>query len=216
MGEPIFSVRSDLFRAVAVACSDEETRTYLHGVYIQPHPVEGVLMVATDGHRLLVAHDAGGSCSEPVIVKLSGPVLKAAKAKKTDHIDGRRLVADDENGVRVVIPHESAEVYPVAWKIEGTFPDWRRVIPDAKRLTAPCPAVLEYNAEYLGDFAKAAAEIGNSRRIGIRTYDANGPALVTFEDDRLFGILMPMRVSPARTLYPYFMSPRYKKTEAAA
>ena len=56
-------VNADLFKLVHAAISKEETRYYLNGVFIEPHPVGGAVLVATDGHRMLVAHDEKGEVS---------------------------------------------------------------------------------------------------------------------------------------------------------
>lgn len=51
---------ADLFLRAYSAVSTEETRYYLNGVHIEPAPDGGVLMIATDGHRLLCIRDAKG------------------------------------------------------------------------------------------------------------------------------------------------------------
>lgn len=48
---------ADLFRIAYSCVSTEETRYYLNGVHLEPHPCGGAFMVATDGHRLIVVHD---------------------------------------------------------------------------------------------------------------------------------------------------------------
>src|SRR5450759_523711 len=58
------------FRAANECRSTEETRYYLNGVYIAPHPDKGVILTATDGHRLISLHDEAGKCSAAKIVNI--------------------------------------------------------------------------------------------------------------------------------------------------
>lgn len=48
-----------LFGAVAqFAAEEDEVRTYLRGVLIEPHETQGVYLVASDGHRMLMPMSA--------------------------------------------------------------------------------------------------------------------------------------------------------------
>ena len=53
-------VASKYVSMIATFVSTEEARYYLTGIYIERHPVKGVVMVATDGHRMAVIHDENG------------------------------------------------------------------------------------------------------------------------------------------------------------
>lgn len=117
----------DLLRLVEktrFAISTEETRYYLNGIYL--HTVDGKLRaVATDGHRLArvdLALPQGAEGMPGVIVprKTVGELLK--------------LLEDDEAQVRVSVSETKIrfEVGPVTLTsklIDGTFPDYDRVIP---------------------------------------------------------------------------------------
>lgn len=59
-----------LYRVAIEFASYEATRYYLGGVYVQRR-CQGVLLTATDGHRMIVIHDANGFADEAgVIIKL--------------------------------------------------------------------------------------------------------------------------------------------------
>jgi hypothetical protein len=79
--------------------------------------------------------------------------------------------------------------------IDGTFPDWRRVVPaDVDGEAAPG----WFNVGYLADFAKAAKILGDyfgksQSMMSVHGADAGAPALVRFASDRVFAVLMPMR-----------------------
>lgn len=79
-------VSADLFRRAMYAQSNEETRYYLNGIHIEPCAEGGVLMVGTDGHRMLVFRDVNGFVrGGNAIIKLTKPMVKALTAKPWQH-----------------------------------------------------------------------------------------------------------------------------------
>lgn len=102
--------------APCVHCiSTEETRYYLNGVYL--HAVDGRLIaVATDGHRLMRNVGPAGDLDYGVILprKLVGLLPK-----------GTVTVELSQNKVRVT----SGSTVITSKLIDGTFPDYVRVIP---------------------------------------------------------------------------------------
>lgn len=115
-----FDTMLDLDLAALVApcvhcISTEETRYYLNGVYL--HAVEGRLVaVATDGHRLMRNTGPEGTMDYGVILprKLVGLLPKGAVT-----------VELTQNKVRVT----SGSTVITSKLIDGTFPDYVRVIP---------------------------------------------------------------------------------------
>jgi len=125
-----------LIEKTQFAISTEETRYYLNGIYLHTLEIEGELRiraVATDGHRLarveLPAPE--GSAGMPGVIlprKVVGEILK--------------LLEDPEGivGVELSTAKVRFTVGPVVLTsklIDGTFPDYARVIPlgNDKRLT---------------------------------------------------------------------------------
>lgn len=139
----------DVFGRVEHAISSEETRYYLNGVYMHPEGLEQ-RFAATDGHRLarLVQDGPDGAASFPAVIvsrhtvavldKLLEAAMKvdnstsddAAKACERPMVD----IDADSNG-RVIhwsMPTpDGGEVTLIAKTIDGTFPDYPRVIPSA-------------------------------------------------------------------------------------
>jgi len=113
-----------MFDATAFAMAQQDVRYYLNGLLLEVDS-DHVRTVATDGHRLAMAHqDMETGCPElrQVIVPRKG-VLELA-----------RLLDDVESPVTLVIGdnHLRATVgsYTFTSKlIEGKFPDYNRVIP---------------------------------------------------------------------------------------
>nr|WP_278436693.1 DNA polymerase III subunit beta [Brucella anthropi] len=118
--------------APCVHCiSTEETRYYLNGVYL--HAVEGRLVaVATDGHRLMRNVGLAGALEYGVILprKLVGLLPKGAVS-----------VELSQNKVRV----KSGSTVITSKLIDGTFPDYVRVIPtgNANVLTVDRQALMK-------------------------------------------------------------------------
>lgn len=113
-----------LFDDVAFAISTEESRYYLNGVFL--HKVgEALVTVATDGHRLArstMPLPAGAAACPAVIVprKLVGELLKAAAGETKP-----AAVAVSERMLRI----ELGELVILSKLIDGTYPDYQRVIP---------------------------------------------------------------------------------------
>lgn len=207
---------ANLFRLAFTCTSNEETRYYLRGVFVEPHPQGGVTLSATDGHRMLCIRDESGAADESAIINL-GDALKQCKPKRNERRDvviqtgGKDaavvFAADDANGVLIDTP--IAMAYGV--RIDGSFPDYRRVVPtEFTKEGSPY-----FQGRYVAAFGDIACELAahmdrkpgkyayeNSRADTLRVFcGANGknpegsPALVLFpEFDFVFGILMPCRI----------------------
>jgi hypothetical protein len=185
-------------KATNVAASDEQTRYYLNGVYVNV-VAQHVEYVATDGARLIaVRHEllTDSSCVWPATgVIIPSKLIERIKVVKK---------ADDEaeatmEGGNVTIKY-NGESYS-APAIDGTFPDWRRVVPDA------CNGeIAQFNASYLHDFSKAAKIMGHTIEAPIVSHNGNSAALVDFlggSDGVGFGIIMPRRTGSTMQCPPW-------------
>ncbi len=134
-----------LFDKSKFAISTEETRYYLNGVYM--HIAEGddgtaLRCVATDGHRLARIDSAlpEGSADMPGVIVPRKTVGELRKLLDED--DMQIAVSVSETKVRFATP----DITLTSKVIDGTFPDYTRVIP------AGNTRKLEVDAS---DFAKA-------------------------------------------------------------
>lgn len=203
----IRNVSADLFRIVAAYRSTEETRAYLNGVYVQPHPCGGAYLVATDGHRMLVVYDRGAVCTEAAIIACPSDLLRAAKSKPARARRGASASAEATGprflqmvDGRASVLCLDALVYQGADSglIEGTFPDWQRIVPTidavpaAERSSAP-----PFNPAYLEGFGETARALADAldTRATVRIVPCGASAaIVLFEGcDAAFGVLMPLR-----------------------
>ena len=124
-----------LFDKSKFAISTEETRYYLNGVYMHVATGEAgpvLRCVATDGHRLarIDAPLPDGAAGMPGVIVPRKTVGELRKLLEDD--DTRIAVSVSETKVRFATP----EITLTSKVIDGTFPDYTRVIPtgNTKRL----------------------------------------------------------------------------------
>jgi DNA polymerase-3 subunit beta len=134
-----------LFDKSKFAISTEETRYYLNGVYM--HIAEGdggkkLRCVATDGHRLarIDADMPDGASEMPGVIVPRKTVGELRKLLDDD--DMKIAVSVSETKIRFATP----QITLTSKVIDGTFPDYTRVIPQGNTRK------LEVDA---ADFAKA-------------------------------------------------------------
>ena len=74
-------IKAEYARLIQPFISTEATRYYLNGFYVERDPVKGVRIVATDGHRLVVFHDADGLClaGQGAIIALPKEAVRLCK-----------------------------------------------------------------------------------------------------------------------------------------
>ncbi|RWN66004.1 MAG: DNA polymerase III subunit beta [Mesorhizobium sp.] len=117
-----------LIEKTQFAISTEETRYYLNGIYLHTHDADGKLKlrsVATDGHRLARAEiDApAGSEGMPGIIIPRKTVSELQKLVDDPDIAVTTELSDTK--IRFAI----GSVVLTSKLIDGTFPDYQRVIP---------------------------------------------------------------------------------------
>ena len=115
----------DLIDTTRFAISTEETRYYLNGIYIHKAESGELCAVATDGHRLAMTRQAlpSGAAQMPSIILPRKAVSEL-----------RKLLDDFDGDVFVGLSETRAEfrfgvVRLTSKLIDGTFPDYTRVIP---------------------------------------------------------------------------------------
>ena len=115
----------DLIDATRFAISTEETRYYLNGIYLHKAESGDLCAVATDGHRLAMTRQAlpSGAAAMPSIILPRKAVTEL-----------RKLLDDFEGDVTISLSDTRAEfgfgtVRLKSKLIDGTFPDYTRVIP---------------------------------------------------------------------------------------
>ncbi len=111
------------------AVSTEETRYYLNGIYLHAAEAQGVAMlraVATDGHRLARVDTPlpEGAAGIPGVIAPRKAVSELRKL--IEETDGASEVALSDTKIRFAFD----EAVLTSKLIDGTFPDYHRVIPE--------------------------------------------------------------------------------------
>ena len=134
--EHAFKIAPDAMKALIdrtqFAISTEETRYYLNGIYL--HAVDGeggakLRAVATDGHRLAQAEVEApeGTAGMPSVIVPRKTVGELQKL--LDNAKGEVGVEVSEAKIRITLSDGASEVVLTSKLIDGTFPDYNRVIP---------------------------------------------------------------------------------------
>ncbi|MDP2087623.1 MAG: DNA polymerase III subunit beta [Gemmobacter sp.] len=158
-----------LFDKAKFAISTEETRYYLHGVYLHTATGEGAPVlrcVATDGHRLarIDAPLPEGAAGMPGVIVPRKTVGELRKLLDDD--EAQIAVSVSETKVRFATPG----VTLTSKVIDGTFPDYTRVIPTGNTRR------LEVDA---GEFAKAVD------RVATVSSERSRAVKMSLDEDRL-------------------------------
>lgn len=144
-----------IFDLVAPFVSPEETRHYLGGINLQHHKKDGILACATDGHTLLkVAIPAECQPFTSIIVgkAVIGDVAAFAAYEEAEIEITDTLFAISSNDHRFVTR-----------LVDGTFPDYERVIPER----AGVPLVVSVKE----------CDAALARLLAARDADAGSPAV---------------------------------------
>jgi DNA polymerase-3 subunit beta len=154
------------------AISTEETRYYLNGIFLHTLDVGGRLMlraVATDGHRLARAEMEAPAGSEGMPGIIIPRKTVGELHKLLDNPDVRIAVELSDTKIRLTI----GSVILTSKLIDGTFPDYQRVIPTANDKT------LIIDRE---DFAAAVdrvSTISSERGRAVKLSIANGSVVLS-------------------------------------
>ena len=149
-GDPghVFEVPAGDLRALIdhtrFAISTEETRYYLNGVYLHVADRDGAAVlrtVATDGHRLALSEGPlpDGAAGMPGVIVPRKTVAEL-----------RKLIENTTDNIRIDLSEAKIrfsfdEAVMTSKLIDGTFPDYQRVIPEGndKRLEADCEPFIK-------------------------------------------------------------------------
>jgi DNA polymerase-3 subunit beta len=223
--QPIARVNPKYFAAMNVFRAERDVRYYLEGIFIEPHPVKGVILVATDGHTLSVIHDPDGWTAAPVIVGgISKKLISACASKGIEHrmtvpkllyisqqgavVTGDSQVFDEVNPFGPLALHMSKIDI-----VDGKFPDWRRVV-GMKRDDVPAfPCV---NAVYLARLEAVAKLLIPNHKYGqgIELIPAGRAQSMICRftsndlENRFLALIMPMHNDAPKTPLPDWLMPK--------
>jgi len=173
-------------KAISAFASTEEARYYLNGVLLTLD-ANGAEYVATDGHRLAARRiDLPEGVDRNTFIGsfiIPTKVCKSFKWNVRMAPDG--TAHDAGNGeLKLVGPDSTASVFK---PVDGTFPDWRRVVPQS----ATGVFSIGINGAYLNSVDTLAKELD----LGAKNchWNSDGPIPFTFSRDTdTIAIVMPV------------------------
>lgn len=198
METPLLDLNAVFYRAAHICASTEDVRAYIRCVRVEKHPDEGAVLIATDGHRMIVIHDPTAWIQKSISILLDPMTLKSCRA--TGPVPQRLKILED--GCAQIGALRSAKSVIV----KGDYVDWRKVVPVQRWTNIP----VSVNGRYLADFVKINGILNPEGHHAIRMVSGTepaGPCLILFPHyTAAFGILMPMLAEIGNGL-PVWMRP---------
>ena len=202
------TIEHNILKSLLLIAAKSDIRYYLNAVCIDARANGDVVLVATDGHRLLAwpvaVDDIEYADGEPIFVGeviIPRDALEAVKPMKAgrhsfpitittttepDTQDSERPGVTIKGKTTIVIVGQTTLTTPA---VDGKYPDWRRIMPKA---VSGEPA--QYNADYIGDFGKVCLLLGSKYPSPRINHNGTGGAVITnLYTSRAIGMLMPMR-----------------------
>jgi DNA polymerase-3 subunit beta len=172
-GEPThsFNISAGELRVLSdrtkFAISNEETRYYLNGIYLHAAERDGTLVlraVATDGHRLasVEAPLPDGAAGMPGIIVPRKTVTEL-----------RKLIEDFSDDVEVALSESKIRftfdgAVMTSKLIDGTFPDYQRVIPEGN------DKIMDINCKQFADAVDRVSAISSEKSRAVKLKISDG------------------------------------------
>lgn len=223
---PQLVVPAYIIEPLMLMASTETTRYYLNGIGFRPladtdprqEPGYMVCGATTDGHRLLALRTPHSFCAAKCIVRFSKPAIALIKSAITNtkypHGAINVWVVLDSLRPRDTVAHLIGGTHDDIWQgtgntlgsipvtvIDGTFPDYERVLPKEVPIGDQTTGQA-CQARYLGDFAKAAKMLTETRDcpLAVHFSGSSGDPFWVFAPEALcgfIGVQMPLRTAEA-------------------
>jgi DNA polymerase-3 subunit beta len=195
------TIDHSIIKTLLICAAKHDVRYYLNGVCVDARANGDVVLVATDGHRLLaypVAVDNIEALApgEYIIPREALEAVKPAKAGRIVlpiHID---IVTapdtPDPERVGVTIKGKTTitvtgATSAVTAPIDGQYPNWRRIVP-----ASTSGEIAQFNADYVSGFGDVCKLLGGSYGPYIN-HNGGACAVVTNLPGAL-GLIMPLRM----------------------
>jgi len=163
---PVKTLASMIVRT-SFAISMEESRFTLNGALLLMRP-DGLIMVATDGHRLAYVQAAPADAAQPGLQFRTLVPKKAmaelVKLSEDAAPDAKAVFAGDENHLFFQIGHRLL----ITRKLTGNFPDYERVLPKDHALIA------RLQKDEVRSAIQRVAQFADERSRAIRVQFTNG------------------------------------------
>ena len=161
----------DLIDRTKFAISTEETRYYLNGIYLhiaEANSEKLMRAVATDGHRLasFEVPMPKGAADMPGIILPRKTITELRKL--IDEIDASIEISVSENKIQLTFN----QVILISKLIDGTFPDYQRVIPNNN------DQILEIDRRSLTEAVDRVSAISNEKSRAVKLNVSNNKLIL--------------------------------------
>lgn len=178
----------------------DPTRYYLKGIKAEPHPKRGILLVATDGHRMGIVHDEAGESNGDWINRVPGNVAATLRTKAAEdatclYSDNALYITKAESELPLDQVGADHLIAVGSEPIDGTFPDWTRAVP--RSVPDAMTSDRTFKAGYLADFGDVGkGAFGGYGGITLYRAGPEDPCIVRVSQvPEFLGILMPQRAA---------------------
>ena len=193
-----------LLAATSMAAAQDDVRYFMvRAVYFERHYAGGVVMSATDGHRLIVCHDAEGRIDDEAhgtIVQLTKEGWAGLRKVKGLSAPARIDIADGH----VTVTQDGIADKRHGLVVDGQFPQIDRVIPDYVRSDQDGREAVYLRHDLVTDFGRVAKIIrsnadkrgDNSHNcLAFRPVDGSKRAVEVLIGGapEFYGVVMPVR-----------------------
>ena len=205
-------------KAALICTSTDETRYYLKGVAVQLDS-DKLFIAATDGHRLIamqpeftIERDDTNATTRADFGSVIIPADIVKNLKLVRGVDDCTLTIDGNKGE---IEHAGQSVR--FGFVDGSFPEWRRVIP--LNITGE---LAQFDARYIGELPKIEAAFGNKNAKIEIEHNGGSPAFVALNLPMPYVcLLMPYRGTKEPVALPAWVktvrgAPKATENEIAA
>lgn len=185
------SINAEYVRLAQGFCSTEDLRYYLKGVQVEPHPSgKGVLIIATSGLVAGIFYDRTGIADRNYLLELDNPTIAALKIGRGEKKNRILTIKND----RLTVTHQKGHelhIKPNAIEIDGTYPDWRRIIPSEFETYQSAPTI---DTLLLKPFTAACKSLCDKSGVVMLTSSPDrGPISCRIHHADFMGVIMQMR-----------------------
>lgn len=174
-----FYVELPVLKALLLTAGNNDARTIINGVLVE-YSASGIILVSTDWHRMSIAR-VDYSCEAFRSFIINRAHIEMIKGKQYFPL---KILHGQQSPVSI----GGISYMP----IDGTYPDWRRVLP-CGTITGE---VATYNPAYIGDLSKARKLLGISPDQCNLEQNGDRGALDRITDD-FYVVIMPLRLGDA-------------------
>lgn len=131
------------YEAGSFADPEAGSKYGIEHIRVEPHPVKGALVIATNGHILGIWHDEWGQCAQPILIRYdetldavcgmmdneweSAP-FRCMQINDDDTVTMMGGLVGDDSSYR---PGDPVAIFH-SLIVEAQFPTWRKVLPAAE------------------------------------------------------------------------------------